>query len=78
MWLLSSGLAGMAVNKSINPPLSYQGWHSNVSQVKVLSVLVGFESDIKPKKKHYTNLKVDEFGLYAGVRKQKERLIYTY
>jgi len=34
--------------------------------------------DIKPKKKHYSNLEVDEFWTFVGSKENKKWLIYAY
>ncbi|MDR2410570.1 MAG: IS1 family transposase [Bacteroidales bacterium] len=49
-----------------------------VSIVKVLSVLAKSCYVIKPKRRHYTSLEVDEFWTYVGKKKNKLWLIYAY
>jgi IS1 family transposase len=49
-----------------------------VSTGKALSVLVKSEKVIKPKKRHYENIEVDEFWTYVGKKQEKVWLIYAY
>lgn len=49
-----------------------------VSKYKVLSVLVKSEHQIKPKKRYYRRLQVDEFWTYIGHKKNKVWLVYAY
>ena len=49
-----------------------------VSIGKVLKTLVESHYDIKPKKKHYSNLEVDEFWTFVGSKENKKWLIYAY
>ena len=45
---------------------------------KVLSVLVSFNRQIKPKQLFYNSLKVDELWTFVGEKKNKKWLIYVY
>ena len=45
---------------------------------KVLSVLVNFNQEIKPKESKYKSLQVDEFWTFVGKKKNKKWLIYVY
>ena len=49
-----------------------------VSKTKVLSVLLNSKPILKPKKKHYHHLEVDEFWTYVGSKRNKIWLIYAY
>ena len=49
-----------------------------VSIKKVLSVLVNFNQEIKPKESKYKSLQVDEFWTFVGKKKNKKWLIYVY
>ena len=49
-----------------------------VSKYKVLSVLVQSEYQIKPKKRYYRRLQVDEFWTYVGCKRNKVWLVYAY
>ena len=50
----------------------------NISIKKVLDILKNSHYEIKPKKKHYNTLEVDEFWTYVGKKKNKIWLIYAY
>ena len=49
-----------------------------VSKYKVLSVLVKSAHQIKPKKRYYRRIQVDEFWTYVGYKKNKVWLVYAY
>ena len=49
-----------------------------VSKYKVLSVLVKSAHQIKPKKRYYRRIQVDEFRTYVGHKKNKVWLVYAY
>jgi IS1 family transposase/transposase-like protein len=49
-----------------------------VSEKKVLSVLVHSHQIITPKQQHYDSLEIDEFWTYVGNKKNKVWLIYAY
>ncbi|WP_392419900.1 IS1 family transposase [Capnocytophaga canis] len=49
-----------------------------VSIKKVLSVLVNFNREIKPKQNKYKSLQVDELWIFVGKKKNKKWLIYAY
>ena len=50
----------------------------NISTKKVLKILISSYYKIKPEKKHYDTLEVDEFWTYVGNKKNKIWLIYAY
>lgn len=50
----------------------------NVSIKKVLSVLINFNREIKPKCTFYKSIQVDEFWTFVGKKKHKKWLIYAY
>ena len=49
-----------------------------VSKYKVLSVLVKSAHQIKPKKRYYRRIQVDEFWTYVGHKKNKIWLVYAH
>ena len=49
-----------------------------VSAKKVLSVLISFNKQIKPKQLFYNSLQVDELWTFVGEKKNKKWLIYAY
>lgn len=49
-----------------------------VSKEKVLSVLLSSKHQIKPKRKHYNRLEIDEFWTFVGNKSNKQWLIYAY
>ena len=49
-----------------------------ISMGKVLNTLKSSRYEIKPQKKHYDILEVDEFWTYVGNKKNKIWLIYAY
>ena len=49
-----------------------------VSKYKVLSVLVNSNYEIRPKRRYYRKLQVDEFWTYVGHKKNKVWLVYAY
>ena len=49
-----------------------------VSAKKVLSVLISFNKQIKPKQLFYNSLQVDELWTFMGKKKNKKWLIYAY
>ncbi|MDO5106616.1 MAG: IS1 family transposase, partial [Capnocytophaga sp.] len=49
-----------------------------VSIKKVLSVLVSFNRQIKPKELFYNLLQVDKLWTFVGEKKNKRQLIYVY
>ena len=49
-----------------------------VSKYKVLNVLVSANHKIKPKRRYYWKLQVDEFWTYVGEKKNKIQLVYVY
>ena len=49
-----------------------------VSKYKVLSVLVNSNYEIKPKRRYYRKLQVDDFWTYVGHKKNKVWLVYAY
>ena len=49
-----------------------------VSKYKVLSVLVNSNYQIRPKRRYYRKLQVDEFWTYVGRKKNKVWLVYAY
>ena len=50
----------------------------NISIKKVLNTLKRSRYEIKPKKKHYGTIEVDEFWTYVGRKTNKVWLIYAY
>ena len=48
------------------------------SKYKVLIVLINANHEIKPKRRHYWKLQVDEFWTYIGDKQNKVWLIYAY
>ena len=50
----------------------------NISIKKVLNTLKRSRYEIKPKKKHYGTIEVDEFWTFVGRKKNKIWLIYAY
>jgi IS1 family transposase len=50
----------------------------NISIKKVLTVLTSTNYQIKPARKHYDCLEIDEFWTYAGRKTNKLWLIYAY
>ena len=49
-----------------------------VSICKVLSVLANSNYELKPKKKHYSRLEIDELWTYVGSKEHRHWLIYAY
>jgi IS1 family transposase/transposase-like protein len=49
-----------------------------ISIKKVLKVLTMSIYQLKPKRKHYNALEIDEFWTYVGIKKNKLWLIYAY
>lgn len=49
-----------------------------VSKEKVLSVLLSSKHQIKPKRKNYNHLEIDEFWTFVGNKSNKQWLIYAY
>ena len=49
-----------------------------VSKYKVLNVLVQSDYQIKPKRRYYRRLQVDEFWTYVGCKRNKVWLVYAY
>jgi IS1 family transposase len=49
-----------------------------ISIYKVLTTLISSRYEIKPQKKYYDTLEVDEFWTYVGNKKNKIWLIYAY
>jgi IS1 family transposase len=49
-----------------------------ISAGKVLKTLCSSRYEIKPKKKHYDTLEIDEFWTYVGRKTNKKWLIYAY
>lgn len=50
----------------------------NISIKKVLSVLINFNREIKPKQLFYNSLQVDELWTFVGKKRNKKWLIYAY
>lgn len=56
---------------------------ARVSQVSCNTILrlflfQGAQSDIRPSRKHYTKVQVDEFWTFVKTKKQKVWVIYAY
>jgi hypothetical protein len=49
-----------------------------ISITTVLKILTSGHYELKPKKKHYQHLEIDEFWTYVGTKSNKKWLIYAY